>query len=479
MSGTNRNRGQRRAPSAASLWAVTIGESPASPEHLAARLVEVERSLLTRWPESQIDPSLERIQMLMDLLGDPQGTYPVILVAGTNGKTSTARIIDSLLRSFGLRVGRFTSPHLTSVTERIALEGRPIEVERFLAAWDDVSPYLELVDSRQEHPLSFFEVLTAMAYSAFAEAPVDVAVVEIGLGGTWDSTNVVDPVVAVVTPIGLDHQAYLGNTIELIAGEKAGIIKAGCLAVLAQQDVAAAEVLLRRSVEVGATVAREGLEFGVVSRDIAVGGQQLTLKGLAGTYSDLFLPLYGDHQAHNAVVALAAVEAFLGGGAGQLDEDAVRAGLADTSSPGRLEVVRRSPTVLVDAAHNPAGATALSDAVTESFSFDHVVGVIGVMADKDARGIFEALEPVLNEVVITRSTSPRALDPDDLGALAADVFGIDRIEVVPLLPDALERAITLAEESGAELGAAGVLVTGSVVIAGEARALLRGSAPVV
>jgi dihydrofolate synthase/folylpolyglutamate synthase len=308
---------------------------------------------------------------------------------------------------------------------------------------------------------------------------VDLAVVEIGLGGTWDSTNVVEPAVAVVTPIGLDHQAYLGSTIELIAGEKAGIIKAGSLAVLAQQELAAAEVLLRRSVEVGATVAREGLEFGVVSRDVAVGGQQLTLKGLAGTYSDLFLPLYGEHQAHNAVVALAAVEAFLGGGAGQLDEDAVRAGLADTSSPGRLEVVRRSPTVLVDAAHNPAGATALSDAVTESFSFDHVVGVIGVMADKDARGIFEALEPVLNEVVITRSTSPRALDPDDLGAVAADVFGIDRIEVVPLLPDALDRAITLAEESGAELGAAGVLVTGSVVIAGEARALLRGSAPVV
>jgi dihydrofolate synthase/folylpolyglutamate synthase len=457
---------------------VTTGEGLATPDDLAARLVDVERSLLARWPESQIDPSLDRIQMLMDLLGDPQGTYPVILVAGTNGKTSTARMIDSLLRAFGLRVGRFTSPHLSSVTERIALEGRPIEVERFLAAWDDVAPYVDLVDSRQEHDLSFFEVLTAMAYSAFAEAPVDVAVVEIGLGGTWDSTNVVDPVVAVVTPIGLDHQAYLGSTIELIAGEKAGIIKAGSLAVLAQQDLGA-EVLLRRSVDVGATVAREGLEFGVVSRDIAVGGQQLTLKGLAGTYADIFLPLYGEHQAHNAVVALAAVEAFLGGGAGQLEEDAVRAGLAGTSSRGRLEVVRRSPTVLVDAAHNPAGATALSDAVTESFSFDHVVGVIGVMADKDARGIFEALEPVLNEVVITRSTSPRALDPDELGAVAADVFGIDRIEVVPLLPDALERAITLAEESGAELGAAGVLVTGSVVIAGEARALLRGRAPVV
>jgi dihydrofolate synthase / folylpolyglutamate synthase len=453
--------------------------APTAPEHLAARLAEVEGALLARWPESQIDPTLDRITSLMDLLGDPQGTYPVILVAGTNGKTSTARIIDSLLRAFGLRVGRFTSPHLTSITERIALEGRPIEVERFLAAWDDVAPFVSLVDAAQPHALSFFEVLTAMAYSAFAEAPVDVAVVEIGLGGTWDSTNVVDPVVAVVTPIGLDHQAYLGDTVEAIANEKAGVIKPRSIVVLAQQEPAAADVLLRRAVEVGATAAREGVEFGVVRRTVAVGGQQLTLQGIGGPYEDLFLPLHGDHQAHNAALAVAAVEAFLGGGAGHLDVDAVRAGLADATSPGRLEVVRRSPTVVVDAAHNPAGALALADAVLEAFAFDHLVGVLGVLADKDARGILEVLEPVLSEVVITRSTSPRALNPDDLGALAVEVFGADRVEVVPLLPDAIDRAVTLAEESSAEFGAAAVLVTGSVMTAGEARALLRGRAPVV
>ena len=388
-------------------------------------------------------------------------------------------MIDALLRSFGLRVGRFTSPHLSSVTERIALEGRPIEVERFLAAWDDVSPYLELVDSRHEHALSFFEVLTALAYSAFAEAPVDVAVVEIGIGGTWDSTNVVDPVVAVVTPIGLDHQAYLGSTIEQIAGEKAGIIKAGSLAVLAQQDLAAAEVLLRRSVEVGATVAREGLEFGVVSRDIAVGGQQLTLKGLGGDLRGPVPPALrrapGPQRRRGARRRRGVPRRRCG-----------PARRGRRTSRARRDLVARPPRGRPPLTHRarrrgpqPRRCPALSDAVTESFSFDHVVGVIGVMADKDARGIFEALEPVLNEVVITRSTSPRALDPDDLGAVAADVFGIDRIEVVPLLPDALERAITLAEESGAELGAAGVLVTGSVVIAGEARALLRGPAPVV
>jgi dihydrofolate synthase/folylpolyglutamate synthase len=335
--------------------------------------------------------------------------------------------------------------------------------------------------------MSKFEVLTAMAFAAFADAPVDVAVVEVGMGGRWDATNVVDAPVAVITPIGIDHTEYLGDTVAEIAAEKAGIIGAprgelvpvDTVAIIGRQVPEAMEVLMAQAVKSDAAVAREDSEFAVPGRQVAIGGQVLQLQGLGGVYADIFLPLHGEHQAHNAVVALAAVEAFLGGGAGKLEEDAVRAGLAETSSPGRLEVVRRSPTVLVDAAHNPAGATALSDAVTESFSFDHVVGVIGVMADKDARGIFEALEPVLNEVVITVSTSPRALDPDDLGAVAADVFGIDRIEVVPLLPDALERAITLAEESGAELGAAGVLVTGSVVIAGEARALLRGRAPVV
>jgi len=454
-----------------------VTEGRAEPAALADRLASVEAQLLARWPESRVDPTLDRITALLDLLGDPQGTYPVILVTGTNGKTSTARMVDGLLRSFGLRVGRFTSPHLTSVTERIALEGRPIAPERFVAAWDDVAPYVALVDAGQPYPLSFFEVLTAMAYTAFAEAPVDVAVMEIGMGGRWDSTNVVDPAVAVVTAVGLDHQAYLGDTIASIAGEKAGIIKAGSVAVLAQQEPEAAEVLLRRSVEVGATVAREGFEFGVLARDLAVGGQRLSLQGLGGAYDEVFLPLHGAHQAHNAAVALAAVEAFLGGGSGRLDEEVVRAGFAEASSPGRLEVVRTSPTVLVDAAHNPAGARALADAMGEAFSFDQVVGVLGVLADKDARGLLEALEPVLTEVVVTRSTSARALDPDALGALAVEVFGADRVEVVALLPDALDRAVTLAEES-ASLGSSAVLVTGSVLTAGEARALLRGRGPV-
>ena len=434
-------------------------------------LAEVEAALAVRWPESQLDPSLTRISDLMTVLGDPQGAIPVILVAGTNGKTSTARMIDSVLRGFGLRVGRYTSPHLESVTERISLDGEPVPQERFVDAYVEIAPYLELVDSRHPQPLSYFEVLTAMAYSIFADSPVDVAVVEVGMGGTWDATNVAHAQVAVVTPIALDHQAYLGDTIEEIAGEKAGIIAADSVAVLAQQSLEAAEVLLRRVAEVGATVAREGLEFGVISRTLAVGGQLLDLKGLGGDYDGVLLTLMGAHQAHNAAVALAAVEAFLGGGAGRLDIDAVRSGFAAATSPGRLEVVRRGPTVLVDAAHNPDGARTLAAALTEDYAFDRLVGVIGVLSDKDAAGLLEALEPVLSQVVVTRTSSPRALDPDELGAIAVSIFGADRVQVVPGLADALAEAVALAEEYG-PLAQSGVLVTGSVVTAGEARAML-------
>jgi dihydrofolate synthase/folylpolyglutamate synthase len=297
-----------------------------------------------------------------------------------------------------------------------------------------------------------------------------VGVIEVGMGGTWDATNVVDAEVAVVTPVSLDHRE-LGDTLEAVATEKADIIRPGSLVVLGQQQLAAAEVLLRRCADVGATVAREGLEFGVLAREVAVGGQQLTLKGLGGVYDDLFLPLHGAHQAHNAACALAAVEAFLGGGADRLDVEAVRAGFAEADSPGRLEVIRRSPTVLLDGAHNVAGAQALVAALSDAFTFDTLVGVVGVLADKDVTGILGALEPALHSVVVTQSGSPRAMPADDLAAVAVDVFGADRVEVAPRLDDAIEAAVRLVEDE-AELGGGGVLVTGSLVTVGEARHLL-------
>ncbi|MCM2393271.1 bifunctional tetrahydrofolate synthase/dihydrofolate synthase [Streptomyces albipurpureus] len=458
---------------AGSPQADAVPSRPADPEvDKALRAVEVD--LATRWGETKLEPSVTRIAALMDVLGDPQHAYPSIHITGTNGKTSTARMIESLFSAFDLRTGRYTSPHVQSVTERISLDGAPIEAERFISTYDDIKPYVEMVDASQEFRLSFFEVLTGMAYAAFADAPVDVAVVEVGMGGEWDATNVINASVAVIAPIDLDHTDRLGGTHAEIAVEKSGVIKRGATVILAQQPVDAAQVMLKKAVEVDATVAREGMEFGVASREVAVGGQMLTLRGLGGEYEDIFLPLYGAHQAHNAAVALAAVEAFFGIGsehARTLDVDAVRKAFAAVSSPGRLEVVRRSPTVVLDAAHNPAGARAAAEAVTEAFGFSRLIGVVGASADKDVRGFLEVFEPVFTEVVVTQNASHRAMDADALAAIAVEVFGDDRVVVEPRLDEALEAAVTLAEEE-AEYAGAGVLVTGSVITVGEARLLL-------
>lgn len=430
--------------------------------------------LATRYPaEDRMVPDLDRITLLCDLLGSPQRGYPSIHLTGTNGKSSTARMIDALLQGFGLRPGRYTSPHLASVTERITIDGQPLTDEQFTAVYDEIAPYVELVDSRMPLPMTFFEVLTAMSFAAFADAPVDVAVLEVGLGGSWDATNVVDARTAVVLPIGLDHMPLLGTTLTEIATEKAGIISAGATVVLAQQEPEAAEVLLRRCVDVGATVAREGLEFGVVSRATAVGGQLLSLQGLGGRYDDIYLPLHGVHQAANAAAALAAIEAFLGGGdKGMLDVELIREGFARTASPGRLEVVRTSPTVLLDAAHNAPGMAATVAALTDAFAFTHLVAVVACLADKDVVAMLEVLEPAVAQVVVTQNGSPRAIPVDDLRDLATDVFGEDRVQVEDSLDDALSTAVALADAE-AEYGGAGVLVTGSIVTVGEARTLLR------
>ncbi|MFZ0157659.1 MAG: folylpolyglutamate synthase/dihydrofolate synthase family protein [Kineosporiaceae bacterium] len=443
-------------------------------EQPGERLGAVYREILARAPEHDLVPSLERIAAVTELLGDPQTAFRTIHLTGTNGKTSTTRMVEALLRAHGLRTGRFVSPHLSDVRERISLDGVPLSPERFVEVYDEVRPYLDLVDaasaSRGEVALTFFEVLVAMAYAAFADAPVDVAVVEVGMGGSWDATNVVHGEVAVVTPIAMDHQRFLGHDVATIAAEKAGIIEPGAIVVLAEQSEEATGVILARAAEVGASVAREGIEFGVAGREVAVGGQLLTLRGLAGSYEEVFLPLHGVHQAHNAVCALVAVEAFLGVAPGRLDPDLVREAFAGVDSPGRLEVVRRSPTVLVDAAHNPAGAEALAAALEDSFGFSRLIGVIGVMADKDVVGILDALQQVLDEVVLTRSSSPRAMAPEDLGGIAEEVFGEDRVHVVERLDEALDLAVARAEVD--HRPGAGVLVTGSIPLAAEVRVLL-------
>ena len=439
-----------------------------------ARMDQVRRAILGRAPEHDLVPDLSRIAAVCELMGDPQKAFRVVHVTGTNGKTSTARIVERLLREHGLRTGRFVSPHLTDVRERIAIDGEPLVPQRFADVYDEVLPYVELVDARSaaagEPRMTFFEVLVAMAYAAFADSPVDVAVVEVGMGGRWDATNVADGEVAVVTPIALDHERFLGRDVVSIAGEKSGIIKPGATAVFAEQPEGAEDVLLRRAAEVGASVVREGLDFGVAQREVAVGGQLLTLQGLTAVYPDLFLPLHGIHQAHNAAAAVAAAEVLRGAGPGGLDADAVRAGLAGVESPGRLEVVRRSPTVLVDAAHNPAGAQALAESLRDSFGFTRLVGVVGVLADKDAEGILSALEPVLDHVVVTESMSARATPADELREIAEDIFGEHRVDLAFRLDDALNLAIERAESDGTP--AAGVIATGSITVAAEVRVLL-------
>ncbi len=438
---------------------------------------EVEQAMLARWPETKLEPSLDRISALCDLLGEPQHAYPVIHLTGTNGKTSTARMVDNLIRALGLRTGRFTSPHVESMTERITIDGEPLTAERFVDTYAEVLPYADLVDRSGGHPVSFFELMTGMAFAAFADAPVDAAIVEVGMGGSWDATNVANGTVAVITPVAVDHSSYLGEAPEVIAEEKAGIIKPGALVVLAQQRLEVAEVLLQRAVEVGATVAREGLEFGVMDRRVAVGGQMVTMQGLGATYPEVFVPLHGAHQAHNAACALAAVEAFASDqdvGEG-LDIELVREAFAQVTSPGRLEIVRRSPAVVLDAAHNPHGAAAAAEAVQEAFSFAPLVGVVGVMADKDVEGLLDAFEPVLHTLVCTQNSTPRALPAVALAEIALGIFGADRVHVEPRLDDAIDRAVALAEEGmgdGIGLGGGGVLVTGSVITAGEARTLL-------
>ena len=432
--------------------------------------------LQTRWPENLIEPSLARMNAVSHLMGDPQLTFPVIQVAGTNGKSSTARMIESLLRSFGLRTGLYTSPHLVDPTERICLDGAPISPEAAVATWNDIEPFVSMVDHNSVTDggprLSYFEAMTALAYSVFADSPVDVAIIEVGLGGTWDATSVCRPQVAVITPVDLDHQEYLGETIREIAGEKAGILANADAAVLGPQSPEAALILIGACEDADLQPTRFGVEYGVNSQALAVGGQLLSLHGLRGDYSEIFLPLFGEHQGNNAAVALAACETFLGSALlAPLDEDLVREGFATVISPGRLEILRTSPTVMVDAAHNPHSAKSLATALETSFTFVGVIAVVGMLHNKDAVGFLEALSPVVSQVVITEPISPRALPAVELARLASEVLGGERVTIGGDLASALEEAIGLADSSG-EYGGVGVIVTGSVVLVGDTIRLL-------
>ncbi len=431
----------------------------------------IEKELLKRWPENKIEPTLDRILALTDLLGSPQLSYPTIHIAGTNGKTTTSRMIDALMTELGYRTGRFTSPHLQSFLERISIKGVAITPAEFIKNYNDIALYLDLIDSKQPHQISYFEALTALAFVAFAEHPVDVGVIEAGLGGQWDATNVVQSQVSVMTPIGLDHMDYLGNTVEEIAHTKAGIFKPESNVVLAAQTPEVAKVLMKQVANVAAIAFREGIEFSVASRAIAVGGQLISINGVHGLIEDIFLPLYGAHQANNAAVALAAVEAFAGVA---LDAELVRSAFSKVSSPGRCEVIHRDPTVIIDAAHNPHGAKAIATSINSEFDFETVIAVVAVLGDKDAAGILAQLAEVADYLILSENSSPRALGANELAKIAGQFFTPEQIEIIPELRGAITYATEKANLSNqVNDGVSAVLITGSVTTAGDAKSILQ------
>ena len=447
-----------------------------SPPHTVE---EVYAELLDRAPENQMAPRLDAVQRAVDILGNPEKSAPVIHITGTNGKTSTARMVESLLLAHDLRVGRYTSPHLERVTERISLDGKPVADETFVRIYGEIAPYLQLVDTelaeREESRLTFFEVLTILAFAVFADEPVDVMVLEVGIGGSWDATNVADAAVSIVTPVDLDHTEMLGDTLQDIALEKAGIIKSGGFLISAAQDPAVAQILLERAQEVGAQFRFEGVEFGVRGRTIAVGGQIMAVQGLAAEYIDLMLPLFGEHQAENAALAIAAVEALLGGGDKPLNQELLVTGLGAVTSPGRLELARKAPPVLLDAAHNPHGLKASAQAVRESFTFAKLNLVVGILREKDAETMLRVLAEEYSEYELelwcSHSRSPRAIPPEELADIAADMgFDEDMVHAQDRLDDAIASAVQDAADRQEFDGA--VLITGSITVVGEARALL-------
>ncbi|MFM6982344.1 MAG: bifunctional folylpolyglutamate synthase/dihydrofolate synthase [Microbacteriaceae bacterium] len=431
----------------------------------AARVYDL---LLNRIGEAAPQPRLHATQRVLELLGDPQNMYKIVHITGTNGKTSTARMIEALIRSYGLRPGLLTSPHLVKVNERIVIDGEPISDEAFVYNWNDIEPYVLMADAELvangEEPLTYFEALTVLAFASFADAPVDVAILEVGMGGEWDSTNVADADVAVFTPIGIDHADRLGSSIRDIARTKSGIIKPGCVVVSAVQPHDALDEIIAASEIDEAELYVQGSAFEVVSCVPAVGGQVVTVRGRADTYRDVAVSLHGEHQGNNAALAIVAVESLLGAGEHPIPRDVLDDALGSVSSPGRLQYLGAQPALIVDAAHNPHGAESLAHAIVNWLPFDKVWIVLGVLADKDAHGIVQALDSVVQGFIVTQSSSERAIPADELGEIAAHVAGHDRVRVIPDLAYALEAARGLVSDGDA------IIVTGSITLVGEVMA---------
>lgn len=430
----------------------------------ATKADEVMDALLTRIPENKLRPRLEPTRRAVELLGDPQKSYRVIHITGTNGKTTTTRIIERILRELGLRTGRFTSPHLVRLNERMAIDGEPVGDQQLAEVWADIEPILAMVDAELEAAgdtkLTFFEALAVLGFAVFADAPVDVLVLEVGMGGEWDSTNVADGDVAVFTPISIDHAERLGNTVAEIAKTKSGIIKPGAIVVTSSQPSEAMTVLEAKTAEVAESIAMYGRDFEVLNVEPDVAGQRFSVKTLTSEYRDLFLPLHGEYQAENAALAISAVEAFFGAN-NRLFDDVLRVAIADSTSPGRLQVVSRKPLTILDAAHNPGGAEVLARAMRNSFGSPETVAVVSILADKDASALLRSLDSSVKTFIVTQSSSPRAIEIAQLRDLAVGIFGEERVRTANNAQQAMQLAKQLVVENGA------ILVTGSITLVGD------------
>ncbi len=428
-------------------------------------------SLVARIGERSPQPRLHATRTAVEYLGNPQQSCAIVHVTGTNGKTSTSRMIEALCRAHGLRTGLMTSPHLRFVNERIMIDGAPISDEKFIENWRDVEPYINLVDadlvSNGEAPLTYFETLTVLSLAAFADAPVDVAILEVGMGGEWDSTNVADADVAVFTPIGIDHAEFLGNSIREIARTKAGIIKPGSIVVSSAQEPDAMAEIVTATQKMEGELFVEGDGFELTSSISAVGGQVMQIRGRAAAYRDVPVTLHGRHQALNATLAIAAVESLFGNGSRPIPDDILSTSLGNVTSPGRLQYLGANPPIIVDAAHNPHGAVALATAIREVLPFEKVWCVVGVLDDKDARGIIEALDPAVAGVVCTQSHSDRAMGANALSDIAVALIGASRVSAEPTLSSAIETARSMCGPSDA------IMVTGSITLVGDAISLAR------
>ena len=427
--------------------------------------------LLKRIPENKVRPRLEPTRRAVQLLGDPQSSYRVIHITGTNGKTSTTRFIERILREHGIKTGRFTSPHLLRLNERISIDGEPVSDEQLLSVYSDIEPILEFVDQelRQqgENPLTFFEALAVLGFAVFADAPVDVLVLEVGMGGAWDSTNVANGDVAVFTPIGLDHMDRLGNTISEIAETKAGIIKSGAIVVSSTQQPEALRVLEQVASESAEKFFLEGRDFFVDQAHPTQTGQEIVIQGLAGKYMKMTAPVFGSHQSSNLAVAIAAVEAFLGAGERQIPDDILRSAVADVSSPGRLQLIRSEPEILLDGAHNPDGARVLATALKSEFSNRPIVALIAVLSEKDVSSLLENLKGIFESAIITSSSSPRAMPATDLEALAKQ-----SLETIVSSVSDFKLAFHAAQKRAMEIDGL-VLVTGSITLVGDVLKLIQ------